>query len=143
MLILLCKTQIKKKYLSTLLSTPLPSYLHHYAESPVSTPFPVITPTALSSPLPYLHRHRPAEPPLLYYYGQYVILTQRSPSSYEIASLNNPGEPLSVYHTSALTPCNNDKVKPLIPLRKCGCPPKVPRTPGSSSGRRRNQSGRM
>ncbi|GFW30461.1 uncharacterized protein TNCV_453991 [Trichonephila clavipes] len=75
--------------------------------------------------------------------GPYVILTQRSPSSYEIASLDNPGEPLGVYHTSALTPCNNDKVKPLIPLRKRGRPPKVPQTSGSSSGRRRNQRGRM
>ncbi|GFV85249.1 hypothetical protein TNCV_928801 [Trichonephila clavipes] len=75
--------------------------------------------------------------------GPYVILTQRSPSSYEIASLDNPGEPLGVYHTSALTPCNNDKVKPLIPLRKRGRPPKVPQTPGSSSGHRRKQRGRM
>ncbi|GFW33279.1 hypothetical protein TNCV_2859571 [Trichonephila clavipes] len=65
--------------------------------------------------------------------GPYVILTQISPS-YEIASLDNPGEPLGVYHTSALTPCNNDKVKPLIPLRKRGRLPKVPQTPGSSSG---------
>ncbi|GFU75032.1 transposon Tf2-6 polyprotein [Trichonephila clavipes] len=31
--------------------------------------------------------------------GPYVILTQRSPSSYEIASLDNPGEPLGVYYT--------------------------------------------
>ncbi|GFY19397.1 hypothetical protein TNCV_4127841 [Trichonephila clavipes] len=75
--------------------------------------------------------------------GPYVILTQRSPSSYEIATLDNSGLPLGVYHTSALTPCNNDKVKPLIPLRKRGRPPKVPQTPGSSSGRRRNQRGRM
>ncbi|GFU56901.1 transposon Tf2-8 polyprotein [Trichonephila clavipes] len=75
--------------------------------------------------------------------GPYVILTQRSPSSCEIASLDNPGEPLGVYHNSALAPCNNDKVKPLIPLRKRGLPPKVPLTPGSSSGRRRNQRGRM
>ncbi|GFV60258.1 myotubularin-related protein 8 [Trichonephila clavipes] len=67
--------------------------------------------------------------------GPYVILTQRSPSSYGIVSLDNPGEPLGVYHTSALTPCNNDKVKPLIPLRKRGRPSKVPQTPGSSSGR--------
>ncbi|GFT05056.1 transposon Tf2-9 polyprotein [Trichonephila clavipes] len=72
-----------------------------------------------------------------------VILTQRSPSSFEIAILDNPGEPLGVYHTSALTPCNNDKVKPLIPLRKRGRPPKVPQTPGSSSESRRNQRGRM
>ncbi|GFW83337.1 uncharacterized protein TNCV_2544351 [Trichonephila clavipes] len=75
--------------------------------------------------------------------GPYVILTQRSPSSYEIASLDNLGEPLGVYHTSALTPCNNDKVKPLIPLRKRGRPPKVQQTPGSSSGHRRNERGRM
>ncbi|GFW71615.1 integrase catalytic domain-containing protein [Trichonephila clavipes] len=75
--------------------------------------------------------------------GPYMILTQRSPSSYEIASLDNPGGPLGVYRTSALTPCNNDKVKPLIPLRKRGRPPKIPQTPGSSSGRRRNQRGRM
>ncbi|GFU82317.1 uncharacterized protein TNCV_3195891 [Trichonephila clavipes] len=73
----------------------------------------------------------------------YVILTQRSPSSYEIASLDNPGVPLGVHHTSALTPCNNDIVKPLIPLHKRGRPPKIPQTPGSSSGRRRNQSGRI
>ncbi|GFW66928.1 retrovirus-related Pol polyprotein from transposon 17.6 [Trichonephila clavipes] len=75
--------------------------------------------------------------------GPYVILTQRSPSSYEIASLDNSGVPLGVYHTSALTPCNIDKVKPLIPLRKRSRPPKVPQTPGSSSGRRRNQERRM
>ncbi|GFR23164.1 uncharacterized protein TNCT_290111 [Trichonephila clavata] len=64
-----------------------------------------------------------------------VILTQRSPSSYEIASLGNPGVPLDVYQTSALTPCNSDRVKPLIPLRKRGRLPKVPKTPGSSSER--------
>ncbi|GFX58315.1 uncharacterized protein TNCV_205021 [Trichonephila clavipes] len=75
--------------------------------------------------------------------GPYVILTQISPSSYEIASLDNPGKPLGVYHTSALTPCNNDKVKPFIPLRKRGRPPKFPQTPGSSSGRRRNRRGRI
>ncbi|GFT25181.1 uncharacterized protein TNCV_180641 [Trichonephila clavipes] len=75
--------------------------------------------------------------------GPYLILTQRSPSSYEIASLDNPGVPLNVYHTSALTPCNSDKVKPLISLRKRGRPPKVPQAPGFSSRRRRNQRGRM
>ncbi|GFX88647.1 hypothetical protein TNCV_2660581 [Trichonephila clavipes] len=57
-----------KKYLFTLLSTarPLPSYLHHYAESPVSTlstPFPVITPTALSPPPPGRTLSPPPPPP--------------------------------------------------------------------------------
>ncbi|GFV07381.1 retrovirus-related Pol polyprotein from transposon 412 [Trichonephila clavipes] len=76
--------------------------------------------------------------------GLNMILTQRSPSSYEIiASLDNPGEPLGVYPTSALTPFNSDRVKPLFPLHKRGCPPKVQQTPGSSSGRHRNQRGRM
>ncbi|GFS87233.1 uncharacterized protein NPIL_237751 [Nephila pilipes] len=75
--------------------------------------------------------------------GPYGILTQRSPSSYEIASLDNTGVPLGVYHTSALTPCNSDTAKPLIPLRKPGRPTKAPKTPGSSSGHRRNQRGRM
>ncbi|GFU68633.1 integrase catalytic domain-containing protein [Trichonephila clavipes] len=76
--------------------------------------------------------------------GLCVILTQRSPSSYEIASLGNPGkQQRGVYYTSALTPCNNYKVKPFIPLRKRGRPPKVPQTPGSSSRRRQNQKGRM
>ncbi|GFV87808.1 retrovirus-related Pol polyprotein from transposon 412 [Trichonephila clavipes] len=82
--------------------------------------------------------------------GPYVILTQRSPSYYEIASLDNPGEPLDVYHTSALTPCNNDRVKPLIPLRKRGRPPKVNRVPLrmdfteiNSRGKRRVLLGRI
>ncbi|GFW28333.1 transposon Tf2-11 polyprotein [Trichonephila clavipes] len=34
--------------------------------------------------------------------GPYVILTHRSPPSYEIASLDNPGEPLGVYPTPLL-----------------------------------------
>ncbi|GFW10855.1 hypothetical protein TNCV_4919741 [Trichonephila clavipes] len=47
-------------------------------------------------------------------------------------------EKMSKHHTSAVTPYN-DRVKPLNPLRKSGRPPKVPQTPASSSGRRRNQ----
>ncbi|GFT02065.1 uncharacterized protein TNCV_83721 [Trichonephila clavipes] len=75
--------------------------------------------------------------------GPYVISTQKSPSSYKIANLDNPREPLGVYNTSALNPCNSVTVKPLIPLRKRGRPPKVPQTPGSLSGLRRNQRGSM
>ncbi|GFY09853.1 transposon Tf2-11 polyprotein [Trichonephila clavipes] len=36
--------------------------------------------------------------------GPYLILTQKSPTSYVIASLANPSEPIATYHTSALTP---------------------------------------
>ncbi|GFT77919.1 uncharacterized protein NPIL_584331 [Nephila pilipes] len=70
--------------------------------------------------------------------GPYVILTQRSPSSYKIVSIDKTGASLGVYHTFALIPCNNDKVNLIILLREGGRPPKVPQTSGSSSGRRRN-----
>ncbi|GFW18357.1 hypothetical protein TNCV_1183851 [Trichonephila clavipes] len=53
------------------------------------------------------------------------------------------GQQTTVRHASALTPWNSERVKSLIHLRKRGHPPKVPQTPGSSSGRRQNQSGRM
>ncbi|GFV46880.1 transposon Tf2-6 polyprotein [Trichonephila clavipes] len=49
----------------------------------------------------------------------------------------------SNYTLGAVLLQGEDKVKPLIPLPKRGRPPKVPQTPGSSSGRRRNQRGRM
>ncbi|GFS60352.1 uncharacterized protein TNIN_13801 [Trichonephila inaurata madagascariensis] len=70
--------------------------------------------------------------------GPYLILTQRPPSSYEIASLDNPGVPLGVYYTSDLTSYNNDTVKPLIPLCKLCRPPKVQQSTVSSSGCRQN-----
>ncbi|GFV20647.1 retrovirus-related Pol polyprotein from transposon opus [Trichonephila clavipes] len=37
-------------------------------------------------------------------HGPYLILTQKSPTSYIIASLANRSEPIATYHTSALTP---------------------------------------
>ncbi|GFS30919.1 uncharacterized protein NPIL_336241, partial [Nephila pilipes] len=33
--------------------------------------------------------------------GPYVIMSRRSPTTYEISSLENPTTPLRVYHTSA------------------------------------------
>ncbi|GFW37506.1 retrovirus-related Pol polyprotein from transposon 412 [Trichonephila clavipes] len=41
--------------------------------------------------------------------GPYPILTQKSPTSYVIASLANPSEPIATYHTSALTPVKRHK----------------------------------
>ncbi|GFY71848.1 transposon Tf2-9 polyprotein [Trichonephila inaurata madagascariensis] len=52
-----------------------------------------------------------------------------------------PGGEATTILEHRTSPCNSDRVKPLI--RKRGRPPKVPQTPGSSSGRRRNQRGRM
>ncbi|GFT38276.1 uncharacterized protein NPIL_160141 [Nephila pilipes] len=73
----------------------------------------------------------------------YVSLTQRSTLSYDIVSIDNPGVLLGVYNTSALNPCNNNKVNRIIPLRKRRRPPKVPQTSGSSPGRFQNQRRRM
>ncbi|GFX66255.1 gag-Pol polyprotein [Trichonephila clavipes] len=60
--------------------------------------------------------------------GPYLILTQKSPTSYVIASLVNPSEPIATYHTSALTPVKDINTSPVAPLRKRGRPRKVTST---------------
>ena len=57
--------------------------------------------------------------------GPYQVLTQKSPTTYVIASLDNPSQPLATYHTSALTPFRDCDTSPVAPLRKRGRPPKV------------------
>ncbi|GFY71903.1 uncharacterized protein TNIN_492981 [Trichonephila inaurata madagascariensis] len=81
--------------------------------------------------------------------GESSTSVQKKKLNLLLGSFQNVFEPggeattILEHHTSALTPCNSDRVKPLNPLRKRGRPPKVPQIPGSSSGRRRNQRGRM
>ncbi|GFU04807.1 uncharacterized protein TNCV_2275161 [Trichonephila clavipes] len=78
-----------------------------------------------------------------------ALTTQKEKLNLLLQSFQNVPKPegeattILEQHISALTPCNSDRVRPLIPLGKLGRPPKVPQTPGSSSGRRRNQRGRM
>ncbi|GFU20349.1 gag-Pol polyprotein [Trichonephila clavipes] len=60
--------------------------------------------------------------------GPYLILPQKSPTSYVIASLANPSEPIATYHTSALTPVKDINTSPVAPLRKRGRPRKVTST---------------
>ncbi|GFT42188.1 hypothetical protein TNCV_1008631 [Trichonephila clavipes] len=60
--------------------------------------------------------------------GPYLILTQKSPTSYVVASLANPSEPIATYHTSALTPVKDINTSPVAPLRKRGRPRKVTST---------------
>ncbi|GFX09620.1 hypothetical protein TNCV_2029861 [Trichonephila clavipes] len=50
--------------------------------------------------------------------GPYLILTQKLPTSYVIASLANPSKPIATYHTSALTPVKDINTSPVAPLRK-------------------------
>ncbi|GFX55380.1 gag-Pol polyprotein [Trichonephila clavipes] len=70
--------------------------------------------------------------------GSFLILSQKSPTSYVIASLTNPSEPIYIYiyiyiyiatyHTSALTPFKDMDTSPVAPLQKRGRPRKVTST---------------
>jgi hypothetical protein len=61
--------------------------------------------------------------------GPYLILSVKGPCSYEAASLEAPDIPLGVYHTSVLTPAQEeDQSTPVIPIRRRGRPRKVPPT---------------
>ncbi|GFX70723.1 transposon Tf2-9 polyprotein [Trichonephila clavipes] len=62
----------------------------------------------------------------------YIIVTQRSPTTYEVANPNNPREVLGPYHSSALRPCIYKEATPVMPLRKRGRPRKD-NSAGSSS----------
>ncbi|GFT03324.1 retrovirus-related Pol polyprotein from transposon 17.6 [Trichonephila clavipes] len=63
--------------------------------------------------------------------GPYIVLSQRSPTTFVVASCDKPDEPLGVYHTSALTPFLNgtDTQSPVVPLKKRGRPRKQPLIP--------------
>ncbi|GFW00701.1 transposon Tf2-8 polyprotein [Trichonephila clavipes] len=63
--------------------------------------------------------------------GPYIVLSQRSPTTFVVASCNKPDEPLGVYHTSALTPFLNgtETQSPVVPLKKRGRPRKQPLVP--------------
>ncbi|GFY54165.1 hypothetical protein TNIN_437131 [Trichonephila inaurata madagascariensis] len=50
----------------------------------------------------------------------YLILSQRSPTTFEVANLEDPDIPIGVYHTSALRLHQDQSSKPLTPLRKRG-----------------------
>ncbi|GFW13001.1 hypothetical protein TNCV_3329331 [Trichonephila clavipes] len=56
--------------------------------------------------------------------GPYIVLSQRSPTTFVVASCDKPDEPLGVYHTSALTPFLNgtETQSPVVPLKKRGRP---------------------
>ncbi|GBL62109.1 hypothetical protein AVEN_172918-1 [Araneus ventricosus] len=65
--------------------------------------------------------------------GPYIILTQKSPTSYVITNPGNPNEPVGTYHTSALKVYKQDESVTLVhPLRKRGRPRKT-YTSGSST----------
>ncbi|GBM78540.1 hypothetical protein AVEN_244621-1 [Araneus ventricosus] len=98
--------------------------------------------------------------------GPYLILTQKSPTTYVVSRLDSHDEPLGTYHVPALHPVQSRDTQPVSPIKKRGRPPKTRTTsppsgvrssvkrhapsrraqqdsPGSSSGRRRNQRGRL
>ncbi|GFX70388.1 hypothetical protein TNCV_249101 [Trichonephila clavipes] len=78
--------------------------------------------------------------------GSYLILTLRSPVTYEIANPANPDQVLGTYHVSALKDYQEHETERkngfVAPLRKRGCPKKkLP--PGSEPRRQRNQKGSL
>ncbi|GFX13375.1 uncharacterized protein TNCV_2191301 [Trichonephila clavipes] len=75
--------------------------------------------------------------------GLYLILTLRSPVTYEIA---NPDQALGTYHVSAIKDYQDPETKRntgfVAPLRKRGRPKKkLP--PGSETRRQQNQNGSL
>ncbi|GFU39120.1 hypothetical protein TNCV_378321 [Trichonephila clavipes] len=68
--------------------------------------------------------------------GPYIVLSQRSPTTFVVASCDKPDEPLGVYHTSALTPFLNgtETQSPVVPLKKRGRPRKQPLVPRGTPG---------
>ncbi|GFY64850.1 hypothetical protein TNIN_466061 [Trichonephila inaurata madagascariensis] len=66
----------------------------------------------------------------------YVILSQRSPTTFEVANLEDPDIPIGVYH-----PHQDPSSKLLTTLRKRGRPRKT--LPGPSPRQRQGQRGRL
>ncbi|GFV75203.1 retrovirus-related Pol polyprotein from transposon 412 [Trichonephila clavipes] len=69
--------------------------------------------------------------------GPYIVLSQRSPTTFVVASCDKPGELLGAYHTSALTPFLNGTEtthSPVVPLKKRGRPRKQPLIPRGTAG---------
>ncbi|GFY07448.1 uncharacterized protein TNCV_5086331 [Trichonephila clavipes] len=78
--------------------------------------------------------------------GPLIILTLRSPVTYEIVDPANPNQALGTYHVFALKdyqePETNRNTGFVAPLRKRGRPNKK-LSPGSEPRRQRNQSGSL
>ena len=89
--------------------------------------------------------------------GPYVIVSQRSPTTFDIAEPNDINKILGKYHVSAIKPYqerqkfqSSSLVTPVAPLRKRGRPRKVPLqqtldvpSPASLPGRQLRQRGRL
>ncbi|GFT95425.1 uncharacterized protein TNCV_3326881 [Trichonephila clavipes] len=78
--------------------------------------------------------------------GPHLLLTLRSPVTYEIADPADPDQALRTYHVSALKDYQEPETKRktgfVAPLRKRGRPKKkLP--PGSEPRRQRNQRGSL
>ncbi|GBM70318.1 hypothetical protein AVEN_102654-1 [Araneus ventricosus] len=70
--------------------------------------------------------------------GSCLILTQKSPTIYGVSRLDSSDEPLGTYHFSTLHPVQSRDPQPVSSTRRA-----QQHIPGSSSGRRRNQKGRL
>ncbi|GFU91957.1 hypothetical protein TNCV_3765821 [Trichonephila clavipes] len=73
--------------------------------------------------------------------GPYIIVSQCSPKTYEVANPNNPHEVLGPYNSFALRSFIDNEVTPVMPLRKSGRPRKDNSAGSSSRTMLRNQRG--
>ncbi|GBN02114.1 hypothetical protein AVEN_191266-1 [Araneus ventricosus] len=51
--------------------------------------------------------------------GPYLILTQKSPTTYAVSRLDFPDETLGTYHVSVLHPVQSRDTQPLSPIKNC------------------------
>ncbi|GBN77661.1 hypothetical protein AVEN_128466-1 [Araneus ventricosus] len=76
--------------------------------------------------------------------GPYLVITNRSPTTYDIADPAKPDEVLGTYHSSALRayelPVSRDS-RTIVPLRRLGRPKK--HSADSSPRRRTSQRGSL
>lgn len=75
--------------------------------------------------------------------GPYVILNKHGPTSFKVASPNEPTKPIGLYHVSALTPYKGKSLEtvpePVQPLRRRGRPRKEKPINQPSSGPKRGR----
>ncbi|GFS68442.1 hypothetical protein NPIL_24911 [Nephila pilipes] len=57
--------------------------------------------------------------------GPFVIVEQKSPVSYSVVNTDSPQLPVGVYHTSALTPFQENVIPPVKALRRRGRPVRI------------------
>ncbi|GFT47121.1 hypothetical protein NPIL_325821 [Nephila pilipes] len=73
----------------------------------------------------------------------HIIVTRRSPTTYEVTHPNNQSEVLGQYHISVLRLCKESDFKPMMPIRNRGRPKTVKLAGSLSRTISQNQRGNV